>query len=58
MRTYNLYAVVERPDGSIMRQRVSKVDNHLDEDEIRKKLKNYQIILGKSYLIVDWYIDV
>ncbi len=58
MRTYNLYAVVERPDGSIMRQRVSKVINNLDQEEIRQKLKNYQIILGKSYLIVDWYIDL
>lgn len=58
MRTYSLYAVVERPDGSIMRQRVSKVDNHLDEDEIRKKLKSYREMLGRSYLIVDWYIDV
>lgn len=58
MRKYNLYAVVEREDGSLLRQRVCQVDNHLDQDEIRKKLKSYQSIIGRSYYIVDWYIDL
>lgn len=58
MRPYYLYAVVEGPYGNVIRQKVCKIINHLDEDEIKKKLKSYREMIGRSYLIVDWYIDV
>ena len=54
---YYLYAVVARRDGSTLRQRVKKVDNPLDPDEVIKALKNYSKMLGEYYVILDWYID-
>ena len=55
---YNLYAVVERYDGSILKQRVCKVDENISQSDISVKLQNYKKILGSGYLIIDWYIDV
>lgn len=54
---YYLYAVVERKDGQVFRQRVKQVNNPLDPDEANKALKNYRKMLGEYYVILDWYID-
>ena len=55
---YYLYAVIERADGSLMRQRVRKMneDNTTTED-IRRILKNYVKMLGTGYYLIDWYFD-
>ena len=55
---YYLYAVIERADGSLMRQRVRKMneDNTTTED-IRRILNNYVKMLGTGYYLIDWYFD-
>ena len=58
MKSLNLYAVVEREDGSLLRQRVCKVKGDISNEEISKRLQEYKNILGSGYYIVDWYIDV
>ena len=58
MKSYNLYIAAERDNGTLLRQRVCKVKDDISHEEIHKRIADYKKILGKSYYIVDWYIDV
>lgn len=55
---YYLYAVIERDDGSLLRQRVRKMDeDNTTTEDIRRILKNYVKMLGTGYYLIDWYFD-
>ena len=55
---YYLYAVIERVDGSLLRQRVRKMnEDDTTTEDIRRILKNYVKMLGTGYYLIDWYFD-
>ena len=54
---YNLYVIVERHDGTLLTQRICKMEGDEDHEFIRKKIKDYLRMIGDYYLI-DWYINV
>ena len=58
MKSLNLWAVFERENGTLLRQRICKVDADISHEEISKLLTNYKKILGSGYYLVDWFIDV
>lgn len=55
---FSIIVIVERPDGSIFRQRIKKVEPEEEKDRslISKEIRSYKKILGRGYLILDWYI--
>lgn len=55
---WDLVAVFERLDGTILRQRIAKVDEDISEEEVRKKIKAYKKILGDTYFTIDWYLSL
>ncbi len=58
MKSLNLWAVYERENGTLLRQRVCKVNVDISHEEISKLLANYKKILGSGYYLVDWFIDL
>lgn len=56
-RKWNLYVVVERIDGTIMKQSVGKVHEGASDKEISSLIRAYKKLLGDSYFIIDWYLD-
>lgn len=57
MPKYSLYAVVEREDGSLFRQRIGKVEETITPKQVHEKIQDYLKMLGKHYYVVDWYLD-
>lgn len=58
MKSFNLYVVMEREDGTLLKQRVCKVQTDLTPEDVKKKISSYKKIVGSGYYVVDWYIDV
>ena len=56
-RKWSLYVVVERIDGTIMKQSVGKVYEDASDEEISRLVRAYKKLLGDSYFIIDWYLD-
>ena len=55
---YHLYAVVEREDGSLFRQRIGKVEETITPKQVHEKIQDYLKMLGKHYYVADWYLDI
>ena len=55
---YRLMAVFERENGTIFRQNVKYLteEESFKEEVIMKYIREYKRMLGKDYLLVDWYI--
>ena len=58
MPKYNLYAIVEREDGSLFRQMIGKVEETITPAQAHEKIHDYLKMLGKHYCVADWYLDI